>query len=162
MNKPIDAFEARREEVEREILVPPFPADVTHYDDGSWECSGVSFDRMARSFKRFGFELDYRWSFDTLYTRFSFILRSSSLISALDLAWVVEQHDSGFVGYLRAVAARDDIAVSQTLPAALQVEASRLAAEGEPLPDEDLAPVVQTQVNPDSSEGRGRLYLVRP
>jgi len=85
MKKPVDAFEARREKAKREIQAPPFPADVTHYDDGSWECSGESFDLMYQSFKRFGFELDYRWSFNTLYSNFSFILRAASLISGLDL-----------------------------------------------------------------------------
>lgn len=158
MSKPVNPFAARREEVQREVLVPPFPADLTHYDDGSWECSAESFSRMQRSFKRFGFELDYSWSFDALYARFSFILRSASLVSSLDLGWVEERQVPEMIAYLRAVAARDDVQVARLLPGALKLEAHRLS----PAPDTEAVGAASL-IRPTEGSGprQGQLYLVQ-
>ena len=161
MKKPVDVFEARRESAKREILTPPFPADVTHYDDGSWECSKASFDLMSQSYKRFGFELDYRWSFDTLYANFSFVLRAASLMLCLDQRWLAEKYTPEFVEYLQAVGARDDVRISQSLQAALlDDEARRQFSEEVPTP---AAPAKSTVIAEDGalSASRRRLHLVQ-
>jgi hypothetical protein len=156
MSKAPNDFETRQEQVRREIATPPFPDDVTHYDDGSWECSSASFDLMAKSFKRFGFELDYQWSFATLYARFTFIVRSASLLPGLQSGRAEEKHSPELVAYLRAVSARNDRLIQETLPSALAQDdqrcgatppASRVEAEGAPT----LAP-----------PNRPHLYLVQP
>jgi hypothetical protein len=152
---PNNDFEAKRDSAQREILTPPFPRDVTHYDDGTWECSAESFDLMAQSFKRFGFELDYRWSFNTLYERFSFVLRSASLISGLDLGWVEEKHTPELVAYLRAVVAGDDVRVGQTLSEALIQDELRRAAVLE-------SSLLSLAPGPKSEAPAGRLAVETP
>ncbi len=117
--KSHNRFEARRAQVEREILTPPFPEDVEHYEGGTWSCSAASFALMSRSFKRFGFELDRAWSFDTLYERFSFIMRAACSMPSLGSVALGERHTIEMVEYLRAVQARDDSRIGPALSAVL-------------------------------------------
>lgn len=113
-----DKFKARKLAVAREILTPAFPEDVEHLVDGSWSCSGASFKAMSRSFRRFGFTLDYSWSFDTLYEKFAFILEAACRVPG---AGSGAQHDysPAMLDYLLAVKSRDDSLIALTLDAVL-------------------------------------------
>jgi hypothetical protein len=118
MPQPHDKFKARRLAVAREILRPTFPEDLVQWDDGSWTCSAVSFDMLARSFRRYGLTLEASWSFDTLFDRFAFILVASGRVPG---AGTGAQHDysPAMHAYLLAVQHRDDELIAQTLGAAL-------------------------------------------
>ena len=115
MKNTQNKFEERRAEVEGEIRTPAFAEDLEHYDDGTWECSAASFELMAKSFKRYGFDLSLDWSFATLYERFCFLLRASSWVSCLDFGTPAERHSPEMLAYLRAVKSRDDKAIALTL-----------------------------------------------
>lgn len=116
--KQHDRFAARRKEVEREILTPAFPDDVEHLHDGSWSCSAASFDLMSRSFCRFGFTLDYSWSFDTLYEKLGFIVEAACNIPLAGTKGKGAPSPA-MNAYLLAVKSRDDNLIADTLPAAL-------------------------------------------
>lgn len=112
-------FEARRIAVELEILTPPFPDDVEHFEDGSWACSHESFVAMSRSYSRFGFTLSYDWSFDTLYDNFCFILRAACLIPTVESAASGKRYGPAITEYLLAVKKRDPRLIAPALAAAM-------------------------------------------
>ena len=111
-------LEARRLAVAREVLTPAFPEDVTHLADGSWSCSKFSFDLMSRSFRRFGFTLDYSWTFDTLYETFAFILEAACRVPCAG-AGGPQEYSTAMLDYLLAVKSRDDSRIPTALEAVL-------------------------------------------
>lgn len=109
-------FQSRRTAIANEVLTPPFPEDVQHFDDGSWDCSKESFDLMSRSFSRFGFELEYSWSFETLFQRFNFVLGAASLMPAVEYGAFDERYSGTMIEYLQAVHSHDTAKAKSLLP----------------------------------------------
>ena len=78
----------------------------------------ASFEKMAKSYRRFGFTLEPGCSFDTLGDIFKFVLRAAGRLTWIHAA-VESDYSPAMLEYLRAVRDRDDSRISDLLEVVL-------------------------------------------